>query len=55
MEYQYEVKMQDYKYKEREREKLFEVFNNTVYSIQQREGLTNLILEKKITAVTEEL
>lgn len=47
--------MQSYKYKEKEREELFEVFNNTVYSIQQREGLSNLILEKKISAVSEEL
>lgn len=45
--------MQSYKYKEKEREELFEVFNNTVYSIQQREGLSNLILEKKISAVSE--
>jgi len=47
--------MQNYKYKEAERESLFGIFNNTVYSIQQREGLNNLILEKKIGAVTEEL
>ena len=47
--------MQSYTYKEKEREKLFEIFNNTVYSIQQKEGLNNLILEKKINAVSEEL
>ncbi len=47
--------MQSYKYKETEREKLFDIFNNTVYSIQQKEGLNNLILEKKISAVSEEL
>jgi len=52
LEYQYEVKMQSYKYKEKERETLFEIFNNTVYAIQQREGLHNLILEKKINAVS---
>jgi hypothetical protein len=55
LEYQYEVKMQSYKYKEKERETLFDIFNNTVYAIQQREGLHNLILEKKINAVSEEL
>jgi hypothetical protein len=47
--------MQSFKYKQTEREKLFEIFNNTVYSIQQKEGLNNLILEKKISAVSEEL
>lgn len=47
--------MQSYKYKEKERERLFEIFNNAVYSIQQKEGLNNLILEKKISAVSEEL
>ena len=55
MEYQYEVKMQSYKYKQKERDRLFEIFNNAVYSIHQREGLNNLILEKKISAVSEEL
>ena len=45
--------MQSYKYKLAEKEKLFEIFNNTVYSIQQKEGLHNLILEKKINAVSE--
>ncbi len=55
MEYQYEVKMQSYKYKQIERDRLFEIFNNAVYSIHQREGLNNLILEKKISAVSEEL
>ena len=38
-----------------ERDRLFEIFNNAVYSIHQREGLNNLILEKKISAVSEEL
>jgi len=47
--------MQSYKYKQKERDRLFEIFNNAVYSIHQREGLNNLILEKKISAVSEEL
>lgn len=47
--------MQSFKYKEKERERLFEIFNNAVYSIHQKEGLNNLILEKKISAVSEEL
>ena len=55
LEYQYEVKMQSFKYKEKERDRLFDVFNNAVYSIQQKEGLNNLILEKKISAISEEL
>ena len=55
MEYQYEVKLQSYKYKEKERERLFDIFNNAVYAIHQKEGLNNLILEKKISAVSEEL
>lgn len=44
--------MQSYKYKEKERDKLYDVFHNAVYSIQQKEGLNNLILEKKINAVS---
>ena len=47
--------MQSYKYKQIERDRLYEIFNNAVYSIHQREGLNNLILEKKISAVSEEL
>jgi growth arrest-specific protein 8 len=47
--------MQSFKYKEKERNKLYDIFNNAVYSIQQKEGLNNLILEKKIGAVSEEL
>ena len=47
--------MQSFKYKEKERQKLFDIFNNAVYAIQQKEGLNNLILEKKISAVSEEL
>jgi hypothetical protein len=53
LEYQYEVKLQSYKYKEKERERLFDIFNNAVYAIHQKEGLNNLILEKKISAVSE--
>jgi hypothetical protein len=55
LEYQFEVKMQSFKYKSIEKDKLFEIYNNTVYSIHQKEGLNNLILEKKISAVSEEL
>lgn len=55
LEYQYEVKLQSYKYKEKERERLYDIFNNAVYAIHQKEGLNNLILEKKISAVSEEL
>ncbi len=36
LEYQYEVKMQSFKYKQSERDRLFEIFNNAVYSIHQR-------------------
>lgn len=51
LEYQFEVKMQAYNYLEKERDKLYEYFNDAVYAIQQKEGLGNLILEKKIVAV----
>ena len=34
---------------------MFNVFNNTVYSIHQKAGLNNLILEKKLNAVDEEI
>lgn len=44
IEYQYEVKLQSFAFKEKERERLFGIFNDTVYSIHQKEGLNNLIL-----------
>ena len=47
--------MQSYKYKEKERNRLYDIFNNAVYSIQQKEGLNNLILQKKINAASQEL
>lgn len=55
LEYQYEVKLQSYKYKEKEKNRLFEVFNNAVYAIHQKSGLNNLILEKKLTTINEDM
>ena len=55
LEYEYEIKLQSSKYKDTERDKLYSVFNNVVYSIHQKAGLNNLILEKKLNAVDEEI
>ncbi|CAK61701.1 unnamed protein product (macronuclear) [Paramecium tetraurelia] len=55
LEYEYEVKLQHFQYMEREKRSLEDKFNSTIQSIQQKTGLQNLILEKKTSAVQEEL
>jgi len=53
LEYEYEVKLQHFKYLEREKNGLFDQFVDSVYKIQQKTGLQNLILEKKISSINE--
>jgi hypothetical protein len=55
LEYEYEVKLQQYKYLQRERDLLFDKFHITVYEINQKTGLENLILEKKVQNLKEDL
>lgn len=55
LEYEYEVKLQQFKYLERERNALYDKFNQTVYEIHQKTGLQNLIYEKKVNNIQEDL
>ncbi|KRX07161.1 hypothetical protein PPERSA_00071 [Pseudocohnilembus persalinus] len=55
MEYEYEVKLQQFQYFKRDRDFLFDKFNNTVYDIHQKTGLQNLILEKKVTNIQDDI
>lgn len=51
LEWQYEVKLQQYQYLEKEKEQLFEKFNKIVYDVHRKTGLRNLILEKKLETI----
>ena len=55
LEYEYEVKLQQFRYLEREKEILYSSFNQTVYEIHQKTGIENLILEKKVSNLKEDL
>lgn len=47
IEWQYEVRLQQYEYLVKEKQALFDEFHRLVYEIHQKTGLRNLILEKK--------
>ena len=53
--WEYEVTLQQYKYVITERDDLFRKYEETVYEIQQKSGLKNLILEKKVETIGETL
>jgi len=55
LEFEYEVKLQQLKYLERERDALADKFNEAIYDIQSKTGLKNLILEKQVAFVEENL
>jgi hypothetical protein len=55
LEYQYEVKLQHFHYLDKERNKLFERYEDAMYDIHQKSGLRNLILEKKLSLVSERI
>jgi len=55
MEFQHEVLQQQLATVTREREELYEKFQHSIYEVQQKSGLKNLILEKKIDAIEEAL
>ena len=51
IEWQYEVRLQQFLYLEKEKDELFETFDTTVYEMQQKTGLRNLVLEKKLETI----
>lgn len=55
MEFQHEVLHQQLTQVSAEREDLYTRFQNAIYDVQQRSGLKNLLLEKKIDTVEEAL
>ena len=55
IEWQYEVRLQQYQYLHKEKMRLFEEFHKLVYEIHQKTGLRNLILEKKHKTIQEAL
>lgn len=55
MEFQQEVLKQQLAHVGAEREELYTNFQNAIYDVQQRSGLKNLLLEKKIDSVEEAL
>lgn len=54
MEWEYEVKLQQYGYLEKEKE-TFDKFNQHIYEIHQKAGLKNLILEKQLETIEESI
>merc|ERR1711920_1179724 len=55
MEFQHEVLQQQLKTTNAEREDLYSKFQYAIYDVQQKSGLKNLLLEKKIDTVEEAL
>lgn len=55
MEFQHEVLQQQLTTISKERDQLYGNFQQAIYDVQQKSGLKNLILEKKIDAVEEAL
>merc|ERR1719152_1114104 len=55
MEFQHEVLQQQTQRVSKERDELYSKFQHAIYDVQQKSGLKNLILEKKIDAIEEAL
>eukprot|EP00347_Sterkiella_histriomuscorum_P005078 403357984 len=53
IEWQYEVRLQQFQYLQKEKKTLFDEFHYTVYEIHQKTGLRNLVLEKKLETIQE--
>lgn len=51
IEWQYEVRLQQFQYLEQEKKQLFGRFHNIVYDVHRKTGLRNLILEKKLETI----
>ena len=55
IEWEYEVKFQQYQYLVNEKEDLFEQFHKKIYELHQKSGLKNLILTKQIETIQESI
>jgi hypothetical protein len=54
-EWEYEVLLQQYNYLVQERNDVYEKYQDTIFEIQQKSGLKNIILEKKLETINETL
>ena len=55
IEWQYEVKLQQYHYNLKEKEDLFSQFHRQIYELHQKTGLKNLILSRQIETIQESI
>ncbi|CAI2367709.1 unnamed protein product [Moneuplotes crassus] len=55
IEWEYEVKFQQYQYLIKEKEDLFAQFHKKIYDLHQKSGLKNLILTKQIETIQESI
>ncbi len=55
LRWEHEVLEQKFDHVSKERDELYEKFEQAIYSVQQKSGLKNLILEKKLGEVSERL
>ena len=55
LEWEYEVFTQKFTQVEKERDELYDRFENSIYSMQQKSGLRNMLLEKRLESLHGEL
>uniref|UniRef100_A0A7S0N549 Growth arrest-specific protein 8 domain-containing protein n=1 Tax=Pyramimonas obovata TaxID=1411642 RepID=A0A7S0N549_9CHLO len=55
LEWDHEVITQRFAQVQKERDELYEKFESSIYDVQQKSGLKNLMLERKLTALSEQL
>mmetsp|Transcript_34733 Transcript_34733/g.79236 ORF Transcript_34733/g.79236 Transcript_34733/m.79236 type:complete len:481 (+) Transcript_34733:120-1562(+) len=55
LQWEHEVLQQRFTMVHKERDELYDKFESTIYDVQQKTGFKNLLLEKKIEALNEEL
>ncbi|KAK3248040.1 Dynein regulatory complex subunit 4 [Cymbomonas tetramitiformis] len=55
LDWEHEVLEQRFSQVQSERDDLYEKFEGSIYDVQQKSGLKNLMLERKLTALTEQL
>jgi len=55
LEWEHEVQMQRFAKVEHERDDIYSKFENAIFEVQQKSGLKNLVLERKLEAVGDQL
>ena len=53
--WEHEVLEQRFHHVEKERDELYDKFENTIYDVQQKSGFKNILLERKLQAINENL